>query len=524
MSGLTFSLQMARAQEQFGHHEETIPKTNVHWFRIDALRLHDNPSFIDAVTCGPGQRFKTIFIIDPWFNANYNKQGPGVNVWRFLLESLKDLDNRLQKKPYCTRVNIFYGQPTVILPQLIKKWNVAKLTFQASQVSSESIKHDEIIKHICSRHNVAVSTHCSHTLYDPKDLLRLNYDQIPFSYKEFRRLLPQAGKPVEPLPEPDPVTIYMQLQATNEKDDNTDGIPSLQDLGFSKNEALHTNLWVGGETEAFSRLSRYCSRRALLGSEDMTSSLLSKDSLSPYLRFGCLSVRQFFSQVKQFASTSSKGQQLFEQTTKNLLLREFSYLVGASVPKFDVMKDNPLCIQLPWDDNEEFHQAWRNGKTGYPWIDAAIRQIRLEGWAHFLMRQSIAVFLTRGYLWVSWVQGKEFFQEFMLDFELPVSSVCWMQSSCSGFFCNQIESYDPCLVGKQMDPEGHYIKTYIPELKDFPADYIHRPWAAPMYIQKEAKCVIGQDYPKPIVEACKQGELCCQRIQSVMHALKDIYN
>jgi cryptochrome len=503
-----------------------ITPTNLHWFRLDALRLHDNHAFTEAVTAGPGKRFKAIFIIDPWFNANYSCGGPAVNVWRFLLESLNDLNNRLQKKPYSTKLNIFYGQPTVILPQLIKKWNVVKITFQASQVSTESVKHDEIVQTICSKYNVAVSSYFSHTLYNPLDLMKINNGQVPVTYKQFRRLLPHIGKPIDPLPEPDAIAILPSILSgakEDEEEESSHQIPTLQELGFSKDEALHTNLWVGGETEAFSRLSRFFAHR-LYNLEEPTNWLMNKDSLSPYLRFGCLSCRQFFSQLKQFASTSVKGQQLFEQLLKNLLLREFSFLAGSSIPKLDLMQGNPLCIQLPWDENEKYLDAWRNGMTGYPWIDAVIRQIRLEGWAHFLARQSVAVFLTRGYLWISWVKGKEFFQEYMLDFELPVSSVCWMQSSCSGFFCNQVESYDPCLMGKQMDPEGRYIKTYIPELKDYPMDYIHKPWEAPLPIQKAANCIVGHHYPKPMVEVCEQGQLCCKRIQTIMHALQDVYH
>lgn len=503
----------------------TVAPTNLHWFRLDALRLHDNPSFTEAVTEGPGKRFKAVFIVDPWFNANYNRGGPAVNVWRFLLESLTDLDNRLQKKPYYTRLHVAYGQPTILLPQLMKKWNVVKLTFQASQVSSESGKHDEIVQVICSEQNVVCSTAYSHTLYNPMDLMAANNDQVPVSYKQFQRLLPRIRKPPDPLPEPDIVSVLQTTSGNGCGEDEDEGmpIPTLQELGFSKDEALYTNLCVGGETEAFSRLSRFFSRRTTASEEPMHW-LLNNDTLSPYLRFGCLSTRQFFSQLKHFASASRKGQQLFEQVTKNLLLREFSFLVGSTVPKLDLMEGNPLCIQLPWDENRQYLESWRNGMTGYPWIDAIMRQIRLEGWAHFLARQSVAVFLTRGYLWVSWVQGKEFFQEFMLDFELPVSSICWMQSACSGFFCNQVESYDPCLMGKQMDPEGRYIKTYVPELKDFPAEYVHKPWEAPLYVQEDAKCIVGKDYPVPVVETCKQGELCCKRIQTIMQALQDVYS
>ena len=494
--------------------------TVVHWFRLDALRLHDNPAFVDAVKSQGN--FKAIFIIDPWFNSNYNTSGPQVNVWRFLLEALHDLDNRLQKKPYNTRLNVLYGQPNIVLSELYKKWNVKKITFQASQISCESMKHDEIIKVISQHHNVEAVSYFSHTLYDPQFVIGLNHGKVPLTYKEFRHLIPMLGKPPSPIPEPHPMSVCLKALPSDSVAEPDGKIPSLQELGFEQELALYTNQWVGGETEALSRLSSFCARRAAAGNEPLNW-LTSKDTLSMYLKFGCLSTRQFFSQLLQFASTSTKGQELFELLSKNLLLREFAYLVGSSYPKFDLMEDNPLCIQLPWDKNPEYLERFRTGRTGYPWIDAIVRQCRQEGWAHFLARQSIAVFLTRGYLWISWVQGKEFFQEFMIDFELPVSTVCWMQSSCSGFFCNQVESYDPCLIGKQVDPDGVYIKNYMPELRNFPSEYVHHPWNAPLYIQKQASCIIGEDYPKPIVDVCSQGELCCKRVQSIMKALSDVY-
>ena len=524
MEGLYFGKTQQRGVQSLCTYSKpsTEPPTTLHWFRIDSLRLSDNPAFHHAVSSG--QRLKALAIVDPWFNSN-NRTGPGVNVWRFLLESLQDLDNRLQKKPYKTRLNVFLGQPTFIIPQLIKKWNVTKLTFQSSQTSVESSKHDEVIKIITNDHGVTPVTFYSHTLYDPDDILEANEGKYPQSYKDLRRLLPMVGRPKDPIPEPDPLSILLHQSAHSKPDPPEGHIPTLQELGFSPDEALYTNNFVGGETEGLSRLSNFCSKRAAQ-SDDPVSWLMSKDTLSPYIRFGCVSVRQMFSQLRQYASTSNKGQMLFEELTKNLLMREFAYIVGNSVQKFDVMSDNPLCIQLPWDENDEaasLLKRWREGKTGYPWIDAVMRQCVLEGWAHFTARQSVAVFLTRGYLWVNWERGKEFFQEFMLDFELPLSTVCWMQSSCSGFFCDQIESYDPCYIGKQMDLDGYYIKTYVPELKDFPSEYIHAPWTAPDFVQKQANCVIGKDYPKPVVDVCDQGELCCQRVRSVLSALQEVY-
>ena len=499
--------------------ESSEPPTCVHWFRLDSLRLHDNPSFTEASKSG--LRLKPIYIIDPWFHSNQCQSCPQANVWRFLLESLLDLDAKLRKQPYSTRLNVLVGQPSKIIPELLKKWNARKLTFQASMFSAESVKHDEIMRLLCEQHGAHASSYHTHTLYDHVTVVGQNGGRMPQSYREFRHLLAKLGAPIAPISEPEPLSVYI-ANVVEDCEPVESSIPSLQDLGFSPDEALYTNSWVGGETEALAKLAHFCSRR-LKQSDDPLSWLLSKDSLGPYLRFGCLSVRTLFSHIRQFASTSTAGHALFETITKNLLLREFSYMVGSSCTKFDEMCGNPHSIQLPWDHNPEHLAAWKEGKTGYPWIDAVVRQIREEGWAHFLARQSIAVFLTRGYLWLSWEHGLQFFQEFMLDFELPVSAVCWMQSSCSGFFCNQIESFDPCSVGKQLDTEGAFIKTYVPELQNFPTEYVHQPWKAPLHIQKQAGCVIGESYPKPVVEVCGQGELCCKRIQTLMRSLQEIY-
>ena len=519
---MAFDVPTHIPQRLLGQQPPENAGTVVHWFRIGSLRLSDNPAFNYAVTSG--LRFKAIFIVDPWFECYSNGPSvrPAVNVWRFLLESLHDLDNKLQKIPYQTRLNVFVGQPTTILPVVFRRWNVSKLTFQASQISYEAKKHDEIIQRIATDHNVDVAAFYSHTLYNPNDLFVRNSGRVPVTYKEFRRLLAIMGCPQEPIPEPNPSSVLMSCEDSSSADEVEGVIPTLQSLGFDPSEKLYTNHWVGGETEALNKLPNFGAQRVSL-SDDPIEWLMNKDSLSPYIRFGCFSVRQLFSQLRQLASTSLKGQALFEELTKNLLLREFAFLVGFFTPNFDLMEGNPLCVQFPWDDNPQYLEAWRQGQTGYPWIDAVIRQCRRQGWAHFLGRQSIAVFMTRGYMWLNWVLGKEFFQEFNLDFQQPLSSVAWMQSACSGFFCNQVESYNPCVIGKQMDMDGHFIKIYVPELKAFPVEYIHEPWKAPLHIQQEAGCIIGMDYPKPTVDVCNQEELCCKRIQAIMTALYEVY-
>lgn len=127
-------------------------------------------------------------------------------------------------------------------------------------------------------------------------------------------------------------------------------------------------------------------------------------------------------------------------------------------------------------------------------------QLRLEGWIHHLARHMVACFLTRGDLFQSWEEGLRVFDEYLIDGDWSLNTGNWMWLSCSAFFHQYFRVYSPVAFGKKTDPDGDYIRKYVPALKDFPKSYIYEPWTAPMPLQKQAKCIIGVDYPKPIVD------------------------
>merc|ERR1711953_492768 len=163
-------------------------------------------------------------------------------------------------------------------------------------------------------------------------------------------------------------------------------------------------------------------------------------------------------------------------------------------------KGNSVCRQIPWDEDEEKFQAWKEGRTGYPYIDAIMTQLRKEGWIHHLARHSVACFLTRGDLWQSWEKGQEVFEELLLDADWSLNAGNWMWLSASAFFHQYFRCYSPVAFGKKTDKEGEYIRKWLPILKKFPDQYIYEPWKAPLSVQKAAGCVVGQDYPRPIVD------------------------
>ena len=180
--------------------------------------------------------------------------------------------------------------------------------------------------------------------------------------------------------------------------------------------------------------------------------------------------------------------------------REFYYCCAHGTPNYEVMVGNPICRQVPWDDDAALLKAWKDGKTGYPWIDAVMTQLREEGWIHHLARHAVACFLTRGDLWQSWEKGAAVFEELLLDADPALNYGNWMWLSCSCFFYQYFRCYSPVAFPKKYDKEGAYVRKWLPQLKNYPTKYIYEPWLAPIADQKKAGCIIGVDYPKPIVD------------------------
>lgn len=488
--------------------------SSVHWFR-KGLRLHDNPALLAAVR---GARcVRCVYILDPWFAAS---SSVGINRWRFLLQSLEDLDTSLRKLN--SRLFVVRGQPADVFPRLFKEWGVTRLTFE---YDSEPFgkERDAAIMKMAKEAGVEVVTENSHTLYDLDRIIELNGQKPPLTYKRFQAIISRMELPKKPVASVTRQQLESCPAEIRENHDETYGVPSLQELGFPT-EGLGPAVWQGGETEALARLDKHLERKAWVANYERprmnaNSLLASPTGLSPYLRFGCLSCRLFYYRLwdlyKKVKRNSTPPLSLFGQ----LLWREFFYTAATNNPRFDRMEGNPICIQIPWDRNPEALAKWAEGKTGFPWIDAIMTQLRQEGWIHHLARHAVACFLTRGDLWVSWESGVRVFDELLLDADFSVNAGSWMWLSCSAFFQQFFHCYCPVGFGRRTDPSGDYIRRYLPKLKGFPSRYIYEPWNAPESVQKAAKCIIGVDYPRPIVNHAETSRLNIERMKQIYQQL-----
>ncbi|XP_041748173.1 cryptochrome-1 [Coregonus clupeaformis] len=494
-----------------------MAKNSIHWFR-KGLRLHDNPALLEAVR--DSDTVRCVYFLDPWFAGSSNL---GVNRWRFLLQCLEDLDASLQK--LSSRLFVIRGQPANIFPRLFKDWNISRLTFECDSEPFGK-ERDAAIKKLATEAGVEVVSRTSHTLYDLDKIMELNGGHPPLTFKRFQTLVGSM------LPPDSPVEALSQASmgrcVTPVSDNHTDkyGVPLLEELGFDT-EGLAPAVWPGGESEALTRIERQ------LGPDLSTTwqvnferprktaspLLASPLGLSPYLRFGCLSCRLFYSKLvelyKEVKTNDSPPISLYDK----LLWREFFYTAATNNPRFDKMEGNPICIRIPWDRNAEALAKWAEAKTGFPWIDAIMTQLRQEGWIHHLARHAVACFLTRGDLWISWEEGMKVFEELLLDADWSVNAGSWLCHSCSSFFQQFFHCYCPVGFGRKIDPEGDFIRRYLPVLKDMPDKYIYDPWNSPIEVQRAAKCVVGVDYPKPMVNHAEASRLNIERMRQIYQQL-----
>ncbi len=311
---------------------------------------------------------------------------------------------------------------------------------------------------------------------------------------------------------------YTSLSGPN----NDFGVPTMEELGLKPATTPHR----GGETIALQTLD------SIIANEEYTATFAKPNTaptafspqattlLSPHLHFGSLSVREFYWRVqdvvdaydKKHKGSSKKSTQPPTSLTGQLLFRDMYFGAQASLGFFfGQTYKNPQCRFIPWHlpskiDTEtglitgeyqidsaeaELHfQRWKSGTTGFPWIDALMRQLRQEGWIHHLGRHAVACFLTRGGCYIDWERGAEVFEELLIDHEAACNIGNWQWLSCTAFFSQFFRCYSPIAFPQKWDKEGDFVRRYVPELRGYDRKYIYEPWKAPIADQKAWGCVV----------------------------------
>jgi deoxyribodipyrimidine photo-lyase len=310
----------------------------------------------------------------------------------------------------------------------------------------------------------------------------------PFS-RAWKALPTPTTQAVLPAPVSIPTSSTLSSQAIPLEPVLASGVP------FSPGEAeaqrrLHA--FVAGNNPPIYRYAKDRNRVDLAGTS----------SLSPYLRFGMLSARQAVvaAQEASRSAPDSESRQGAETWLNELIWREFYIAILYHFPQVRASSFRPEYEHIQWDNNEAAFAAWGAGRTGYPVVDAAMRQLAHTGWMHNRARMIVASFLVKNLL-IDWRWGERWFMQHLLDGDPAANNGGWQWTAGVGTdAAPYFRIFNPILQSKKFDPNGDYIRRWVPELAQVPDKFIHIPWEMPAKIQQRAGCLINRDYPEPLVD------------------------
>jgi len=468
------------------------PSPTLFWFRQD-LRLADNPGLLQAAKKGP---IIAIYILDDE-NAGDFKMGAASRWW--LHHSLVKLNQALDGK-----LHFYSGDPIKIITGLIDSQKIEAVYWNRCY-ESWRIKNDTALKIQLQEQGIFCESFNGSLLWEPWEVLKS--DQTP--YKVFTPFYRQASSraPREPLSRPHSVEFLKDSTNTT----------TLSDLALLPTIPWHHGFekeWEVGEMGAHKKLNTFLSHGLSGYKEGRNHPAQAHVShLSPYLHFGEISPQQVWHAVNKVGPeipTTDKNHFLSE-----LGWREFSYSLLYHFPELPWKNFQSKFDRFPWKENESFLKAWQRGKTGYPIVDAGMRELWQTGTMHNRVRMIVASFLVKNLL-IHWHHGEAWFWDTLLDADLANNSASWQWVAGSGAdAAPYFRIFNPVLQGEKFDPEGDYTRHFVPELKKIPKKYLFTPWEAPEEILRSAEVELGKTYPQPIVALASSRDNALEAYQQL---------
>ncbi|HZP21213.1 MAG TPA: deoxyribodipyrimidine photo-lyase [Bauldia sp.] len=447
---------------------------NLVWLRDD-LRLADNPALAAASARAEPTCF--VYVLD--------EESPGLRPFGaaqrwWLHYAVAGLAADLSRKGQ--RLVLRRGAAAKVIPTLAAAIGADRVFWNRRYGHGAIV--DEKVRLALRRR--PVETFSANLLFEPSAIQ--NDEGKPFrAFSAFWRRAASGPAPRQPRPSPRRLPPPVQ-DVSGDQIEDWRLIPTAPDWS-----GRIRGTWQPGERGARKRLaafiaasaSRYATERDRPGS-------FATSMLSPHLRFGEISPHQLWHAVEGAAAGKIRSE---------LGWREFAWHTLDAFPDMAKRNINQAFDALPWEEPyEDDMWAWRRGRTGFPIVDAGMRQLWQTGWMHNRVRMIAASFLTKDLL-VDWRLGEAWFWDTLVDADPANNPFNWQWVAGTGLHAQPFfRIFNPVLQGERFDPDGAYVRTYVPELAALPAKYIHKPWAAPEHVLTRAGVRLGETYPLPLAD------------------------
>ncbi|MBP9892609.1 MAG: deoxyribodipyrimidine photo-lyase [Planctomycetes bacterium] len=445
------------------------------WFRGKDLRIADHEP-LQAALAG---EVIPLFVLDPFFFAPARARELPHRM-QFLLESLRALEAALAELG--SRLLVVAGKSVEVVPRLVREWKADRVV---AQRWVEPFARERDLR-------IAQALGAKFELFEgetllPPGTLRTGAGRPYSVFSQFARTFGATAKIGKPLQAPralPPVPGEVRARQTP--------IPTCDQLGIARNPALQP----GGEQAAKARLSLFLREAAAAYAQQRDRMDLAGTSrLSADLKFGTISARQAWNAVEHALGETPSASAFLNE----LLWREFTH--STLWDRAELLKSpfRPAFADFPWLYDDHQWQAWVMGKTGYPIVDAASRQLLGVGFVHNRARMISASFLCK-HLLMDYRRGEAHYMKYLTDGDWAQNNAGWQWSAGCGCDAQPyFRVFNPTTQGEKFDPEGNYVRRWVPELARMPARYIHDPSGAPKSVLQEAGVTLGENYPRPIV-------------------------
>lgn len=460
-----------------------MTRNSIALFNCD-LRIIDNPAFFAAAQ---NKNILPIFILD---EVNLRKIGAS-SKW-FLHHALQSLNDELQKN-YSLKLIVKKGDSLKILAEIFAQKNIDKIYFN-KQLEPLAIKLQNHIIKLAKNHEITAHYFKAQTLFDPSEIKNGSGEFYKVFTPFWNQCLKNSNKIEKTLPAPKPEKLSAHAEIEN---DDLDLLPKIK---WYKNfekiwQFNHKKLRQNFTDFLENKIQNYKQARDFPEME-------STSKLSPYLHFGMISAREVFNLTAQLPP--SEGQKHF---LSELGWREFAHHLLFYFPQFPTKNFREKFDKFPWFSDKKILQKWQKGETGYPIVDAGMKELWATGFMHNRVRMIVASFLIKDLL-IDWRVGEEWFWDCLVDADVANNASGWQWVAGSGVdAAPYFRIFNPILQGERFDPEGNYVKKWLPQLKNLPKDIVHRLFEADEKTLKKFGVELGKNYPQPMVDHAKARDM-----------------